>query len=57
MKSNNFILYPNKETGNVTSDAFIVTVTGLGNENLNAVTAEKLFNLETAVAECISICK
>ena len=33
------------------------TVTGLGNENLNAVTAEKLFNLETAMAECISICK
>ena len=32
-------------------------VTGLGNENLNAVTAEKLFNLETAVTECISICK
>lgn len=33
------------------------TVTELGNENLNAVTTEKLFNLETAVAECISICK
>ena len=25
VKSNNFILCPNKETGNVTSDAFIVT--------------------------------
>ena len=33
------------------------TITELGNENLNAVIAEKLFNLETAVAECISICK
>ena len=35
----------------------LCTVTELGNENLNVVTAEKLFNLETAVAECISICK